>query len=78
MKIIIVDDEVEILTIIQLGFNARRIRSEHRHQRRFGFAVIGATETGSHAVLDVMMPDMDGYDLVQAIRRRSNMPLLMR
>lgn len=76
MKILIVDDEVEILTIIQLGL------------MRAGYEVITATNAASAlqllaqqkpalAVLDVMMPDMDGYDLVQAIRRRSNMPLLM-
>ncbi len=76
MKILIVDDEVEILTIIQLGL------------MRAGYEVITATNAASAlqllaqqkpalAVLDVMMPDMDGYDLVQAIRRRSNMPILM-
>ncbi|MBI5052558.1 MAG: response regulator transcription factor [Chloroflexi bacterium] len=76
MKILVVDDELEVLTIIQLGL------------MRAGYEVITASnaalalqllakEKPALAVLDVMMPDMDGYDLVQAIRQRSNMPILM-
>ncbi|MBI4630399.1 MAG: response regulator transcription factor, partial [Chloroflexi bacterium] len=76
MKILVVDDELEVLTIIQLGL------------MRAGYEVITAgnaalalqllaKEKPALAVLDVMMPDMDGYDLVQAIRQHSNMPILM-
>ncbi|MBI5349539.1 MAG: response regulator transcription factor [Chloroflexi bacterium] len=76
MKILVVDDELEVLTIIQLGL------------MRAGYEVITAgnaalalqllaKEKPALAVLDVMMPDMDGYDLVQAIRQRSNIPILM-
>jgi DNA-binding response OmpR family regulator len=76
MKILVVDDEIEVLTIIQLGL------------MRAGYEVFTANNAASAlqllakekphlAVLDVMMPDMDGYDLVQAIRQRSNMPVLM-
>ena len=76
MKILVVDDEIETLTVIRLGLV------------HAGYEVITAenaatalqllTDEKPHlAILDVMMPDVDGYELVQPIRERSNIPLLM-
>jgi len=76
MKILAVDDELEVLTILQLGLT------------RAGYEVITADNAASAlqrvaqekpclAVVDVMMPEMDGYELVQHIRQRSTMPILM-
>lgn len=76
MKILVVDDELEVLRIIQLGL--MRAGYEVITADNAALALHLADQEKPHlAVLDVMMPDMDGYELVQAIRQRSNMPILM-
>ena len=76
MKILVVDDEVEVLTLIQLGLMRTGYEVATADNASSALQLL-AQEKPNLAVVDVMMPDMDGYDLVQAIRRRSNMPVLM-
>jgi DNA-binding response OmpR family regulator len=76
MKILVVDDEVEVLTLIQLGLMRAGYEVATADNAASALQLL-AQEKPNLAVLDVMMPDMDGYDLVQAIRQRSNMPILM-
>jgi DNA-binding response OmpR family regulator len=76
MKILVVDDETEMLMVVRLGL------------MRAGYDVITASDAETAlqllskekpclAILDVMMPDVDGYELVQQIRQRSDLPILM-
>jgi pilus assembly protein CpaE len=78
-KILIVDDDVETLRLVGLML------------QRQGYEILAA-DNGSHAlsmaknespdliVLDVMMPDMDGYQVTQALRKMPEtalVPILM-
>lgn len=75
-KILVVDDEESILELI--GFNLKRE----------GFQVITALE-GREAIekvksfepdlviLDVMLPEVDGFQVCQIIRRDSDVPIIM-
>ncbi|WP_341357066.1 response regulator transcription factor [Rossellomorea sp. y25] len=74
-KILIVDDEVEILKMIKLVLNKE------------GFQSVETCTTGEEAIklmegnrydlilLDVMLPDMHGYEICSTIRKKSNAPI---
>ncbi|MCC3865048.1 response regulator transcription factor [Terrisporobacter petrolearius] len=75
-KILIVDDEVEILNLLKMVLVKE------------GFEKIYTAENGKMAInlyeeinpdlaiLDVMLPDMEGYDICKIIRKTSNIPIL--
>ena len=75
-KILVVDDELEIVKLVRA------------YLERAGFAVVTASE-GSQAlavfrherpnlvVLDLNLPGMDGLDVCRALRRDSDVPIIM-
>lgn len=75
-KIIVVDDELNILELVKL------------YLEREGFKV-EAVSTGSDAlsrlsifnpdliVLDLMLPDMDGFEICRQVRKKNNVPIIM-
>lgn len=75
-KILIVDDEEKILSLVKKyalheGFDAHTASGGNEaldKLKRGGFDLV---------VLDVMMPDMSGYDTAQEIRKFSNVPIIM-
>lgn len=75
-KILVVDDEASIVNII--SFNLKKE----------GYAVITASdgeaglelalsEKPDLVLLDIMMPQMDGYEVCRKIREKSNVPIIM-
>src|SRR3972149_7737327 len=78
MKVLIVDDEPDVIEVVNLCFNLRWPEAD----------VVSATtgEGGLQLVqdekpdlilLDIMLPDPDGSQLCQEIRRFSDMPIIM-
>ena len=76
MRIFLVDDEKEIADLVEV------------YLRNDGFEVIKCmdgktamekiqTETFDLAILDVMLPDVDGFTLCSEIRKRHNFPVIM-
>src|SRR6201995_4240689 len=75
-RVLVVDDDAELCGLVT------------RFLEREGFAITWAS-TGAAGVeqalreayalimLDVMMPDMDGFDVLRRIRRQSRTPVLM-
>ncbi|OUN01395.1 MAG: DNA-binding response regulator [Firmicutes bacterium ZCTH02-B6] len=75
-RVLVVDDEESILELVEY------------HLRRAGFDVMLAT-TGVEGyrlateskpdlvVLDLMLPDMDGFEVCRRIRRKSDVPVIM-
>ena len=75
-KILIVDDEVELLNLLKMVL------------AKEGFEKIYTAENGKEAIdlfenidpdlaiLDVMLPDMEGYDICKIIRKKTNIPIL--
>jgi DNA-binding response OmpR family regulator len=75
-KIIIVDDEVELLMLMETVL------------KKEGFSNIYKTTSGSNAVkmckqinpdiilLDVMLPDMEGFDVCKEVRNFTNVPII--
>ena len=75
-KILVVDDEVKIIKLVRTYLEGS------------GFEVVSASQ-GTEAlaafnclkldliVLDLMLPEMDGFDVARVIRRNSDVPIIM-
>jgi two-component system response regulator CpxR len=74
--ILLVDDDVELCELLQEFLALRGFRLEAAHDGRRGLARALA---GGHdlVLLDVMMPDLDGFEVLRLVRRRSQVPVIM-
>jgi two-component system response regulator CpxR len=75
-SILLVDDDVELGELMQEFFGRRGIRLEVVADGRRGLArALG----GGHdlILLDVMMPGLDGFELLRLVRRQSRVPVIM-
>ncbi len=75
-RILIADDEAEVIELVRLylekdGFEILSARD--------GMTALGIVETEKIdcAILDVMMPELNGYQLLKRIREKSNIPVIM-
>lgn len=75
-RILIADDEAEVIELVRLylekdGFELLSARD--------GMTALGIVETEKIdcAILDVMMPELNGYQLLKKIREKSNIPVIM-
>ena len=76
MNVLVVDDEIEIADLIELylkneGYNVYKTYSSEKalkiiEQRKIDLAI-----------LDIMMPGIDGFTLCQTIRKKHNFPIIM-
>jgi two-component system response regulator CpxR len=76
LSILLVDDDVELCELMEEFFAQRDIRLESVHDGRRGLAraLAGAHEL---LLLDVMMPGLDGFELLRLVRRQSQVPVIM-
>lgn len=75
-RVLIADDEAEVIELVRLylekdGFELLSARD--------GMTALGIIETEKIdcAILDVMMPELNGYQLLKKIREKSNIPVIM-
>jgi two-component system response regulator CpxR len=75
-SILLVDDDVELCELLREFFARREIRLETAHDGSRGLA---RALSGEHdlLLLDVMMPGLDGFELLRLIRRQSQVPVIM-
>jgi two-component system, OmpR family, response regulator CpxR len=76
LSVLLIDDDVELCELMQEFFAARGIRVEAIHDGRRGLAQAfdGAYDL---ILLDVMLPGLDGLELLRQVRRRSQVPIIM-
>ena len=76
MKILIVDDEASLVATI--GYNLKReghqVISANNGEQAIELA---AEHDPALIILDVMMPEIDGFEVCRLVRRRSAVPILM-
>ncbi len=75
-KILVVDDDAHIVELIKLylekeGFTVITANDGKKALEKF------KSEAPSILILDVMMPEMDGWDVCREIRKTSNTPIIM-
>ncbi len=75
-SILLVDDDVELCELLREFFARRGIRLETVYDGRRGLA---RAVSGEHdlLLLDVMMPGLDGFELLRLVRRQSQVPIIM-
>ncbi len=76
VPILLVDDDVELCELLQEFFLPRGFLVESAHDGRKGLArALG----GGHdlVLLDVMMPGLDGFEVLRMLRRQSQVPVIM-
>jgi two-component system, OmpR family, response regulator CpxR len=76
LSILLVDDDAELGELLGEFLARRGIRLEAVHDGRRGLARALA---GDHdlMLLDVMMPGLDGFELLRLVRRQSEVPVIM-
>jgi two-component system, OmpR family, response regulator CpxR len=75
-SILLVDDDAELGELLRKFLGQRGIRLEVAHDGPRGLA---RALSGDHdmILLDVMMPGLDGFDLLRLLRRQSEVPVIM-
>ncbi|MBU2608520.1 MAG: response regulator transcription factor [Chloroflexi bacterium] len=78
MKVVVVDDSAEIAEVVSLCFKLRWSGANvlAACDGTSGLQLI-ETETPDIVILDVGLPDMSGFDVLQEIRRFSQVPVIM-
>jgi two-component system response regulator CpxR len=76
LSILLIDDDVELCELMQRFFARRGMALEAVHDGRRGLA---RALRGDHdlLLLDVMMPGLDGFELLRMVRRQSQVPVIM-
>ncbi|HET89247.1 MAG TPA: response regulator transcription factor [Chloroflexi bacterium] len=76
MKVLIVDDELRIVQGVRKYFEQAGFEVVSAHDGPAGLAKARA-EGPDLIVLDLMLPGMDGLDVCRALRRESDVPIIM-
>lgn len=75
-KIMIVDDDGNIAELIALYLKKEGYETREYHNASSALAEF-SKEAPDLVILDIMLPEMDGYDVCREIRRISNIPIIM-
>jgi two-component system, OmpR family, response regulator CpxR len=75
-SVLLIEDDVELCDLMREYFTARGIRIDAIHDGRRGLA---EAFSGGHdlILLDVMLPGLDGFELLRQVRRRSSVPIIL-
>lgn len=76
MNILVVDDEEEIADLIELYLTSNNYHVYKVYNAKDALKIL-EKRTISLAILDVMMPQIDGFTLCQMIREKYNFPIIM-
>ena len=78
MRILAVDDEPEVVDVVRLCFNLRWPEAEVIAAGTGQEALTAIEEQAPDLVLlDIMLPDMDGFEVCEEARRFSDVPIIM-
>jgi two-component system, OmpR family, response regulator CpxR len=76
LSLLLIDDDVELGELMRQFFEERGLRIEAIHDGRRGLAR-AYDETYDLILLDVMLPGLDGFEVLRQLRRRSQVPIIM-
>ncbi len=75
-KILIADDEAEIRNLLKLYLENEGYNVVEAQDGRAALTLL-RKEKPDLCVLDIMMPEMDGYHVLQELRKESNIPVII-
>ncbi|MFQ5997031.1 MAG: response regulator transcription factor [Dehalococcoidales bacterium] len=78
MKVVVIDDSPEIIEVVSLCFQLRWSGTEviSANDGSEGLSLV-ETENPDLVILDIGLPDMDGFQVLREIRRFSQVPVVM-
>jgi len=75
-SILLIDDDVELCGLMREFFAERNIEMEAVHDSRRGLSR-ALSDVHDLILLDVMLPGLDGFELLRQVRRRTVVPIIM-
>ena len=75
-RILVVDDDTNIAKLISLYLRKENFETKEVHTGRAAVEAFAAYAP-SLVILDIMLPEMDGYEVCREIRQRSAVPIIM-
>ena len=76
MKVLVADDDPNVREIIRLYFEKQQFELVVAKDGREALALV-ETEQPDVLILDVMMPQMDGFEACREIRKKWDTPIIM-
>ena len=78
-KVLIVDDDIRNIFSLTSVLESHGVHVLHAERGKDGIAILERTPDIDAALIDIMMPEMDGYETMQQIRARpqlADVPLI--
>lgn len=75
-KILIVDDEQKIRNVVRMYLEKEGFKAKEAANGQEALELIN-TEQWELIILDIMMPDMDGWTVCKEVRKNYNIPIIM-
>src|SRR5215469_18227864 len=76
MKVLVVDDDRELCSMLSEFFRQQGVTLEYERDGTRGLSRV-TTESFDLLILDVMLPSIDGFQTLEVLRRKSDLPVLM-
>lgn len=77
-KILIIDDDIELCSLVKKCVLQVNLEADISYNGQTGlYKVMNEKDSYSLIILDVMLPNMDGFQVLSEIRKYSNVPVLM-
>ena len=77
-KVLIIDDDKELCPLMKKCVEQEKLTAVVANGGIEGFRLVEENnDTYSLIILDIMMPDLDGFQVLQKIRQTNNVPVLM-
>jgi DNA-binding response OmpR family regulator len=78
VRVLLVEDEARIASFLVKGLGSRGYRVEHVHTGAEALARVRAGDAYGLVLLDLGLPDMDGLDVLRAVRElRLSLPVIV-
>jgi len=75
-RILVVDDDTRLAEMVQTYLGGRGFQVDLRHDGVSGLAAAGTGDYDA-MVLDVMLPDLEGFEVLRLLRHSSQLPVIM-
>ena len=75
-RILMIEDDASLASMVGEYLHAAGMQVEAAHDAAAGLAALSRTKPDA-VILDVMLPDLDGFEVCRWIRARSGVPILM-
>ena len=75
-KVLIIDDDVKLTDLVDEFLSAQKYEVISKHTPETGLDYLGKNEVDI-IILDIMLPDMDGFQVLRKIREGLSIPVIM-